>query len=219
MTEQETMTMHAGLLEIIGKAQDMLLRLQAAEASNGTRTRRRNGPQSQSITAKVRAWLKEQADQLPDVFTSSMVKSGNPDFPFANISAALRNMSITGETEHLSAEEGDKIMSDPVPIRLPCPSCHQLHIDEGEFATKPHHTHSCQHCGLTWRPAVIATVGVRFLPGFKNDDDAIDWSGVLPHHLRVSCSKCSSDTNSPGTYGWVFKDGKWYCENHDPARP
>ena len=56
----------------------------------------------------------------------------------------------------------------PVPMRLTCPECGELHIDEGEFATKPHHTHSCQHCGLTWRPAVVHTVGVRFLPGFKN---------------------------------------------------
>lgn len=54
-------------------------------------------------------------------------------------------------------------------MRLTCPGCGELHIDEGEFATKPHHTHSCQHCGLTWRPAVVHTVGVRFLPGFKNE--------------------------------------------------
>jgi hypothetical protein len=57
----------------------------------------------------------------------------------------------------------------PIPMRLPCPDCGELHIDEGEFASKPHHTHSCQHCGLTWRPAVVHTVGVRFLPGFKNE--------------------------------------------------
>lgn len=59
-------------------------------------------------------------------------------------------------------------MSDPIPMRLPCEGCGKLHIDEGEFATKPHHTHSCQFCGLTWRPAIVATVGVQFLPGFKN---------------------------------------------------
>jgi hypothetical protein len=56
----------------------------------------------------------------------------------------------------------------PIPMRLICEGCGKLHIDEGEFATKPHHTHSCQFCGLTWRPAVVPTVGVRFLPGFKN---------------------------------------------------
>lgn len=29
----------------------------------------------------------------------------------------------------------------PIPMRIPCPSCATLHIDEGAFATKPHHTH------------------------------------------------------------------------------
>lgn len=60
-------------------------------------------------------------------------------------------------------------MSEPIPMRIPCPRCSELHIDEGEFATKPHHTHACQHCGEVWRPAVVHTVGVRFLPGFKNE--------------------------------------------------
>lgn len=57
----------------------------------------------------------------------------------------------------------------PIPMRLLCPVCGELHVDEGEFATRAHHTHACQACGHVWRPAVVATVGVRFLPGFKND--------------------------------------------------
>lgn len=57
----------------------------------------------------------------------------------------------------------------PIPMFLTCPICCARHIDEGEFATKPHHTHACQSCGLTWRPAIQATVGVQFLPGFKNE--------------------------------------------------
>jgi hypothetical protein len=56
----------------------------------------------------------------------------------------------------------------PIPMRIPCPECHTLHIDEGRFAVEPHHTHACQHCGNVWRPAIVHTVGVRFLPGFKN---------------------------------------------------
>lgn len=56
----------------------------------------------------------------------------------------------------------------PIPMRLTCPECGELHLDQGEFATKPHHTHACQECGCVWRPAVVPTVGVRFLPGFKN---------------------------------------------------
>lgn len=56
----------------------------------------------------------------------------------------------------------------PIPMRLHCAFCGKLHIDEGEYATKPHHTHCCQFCGGVWRPAIVNTVGVQFLPGFKN---------------------------------------------------
>lgn len=67
-------------------------------------------------------------------------------------------------------EERRSVMVVVIPMRLNCPECGELHIDEGEFATKPHHTHSCQHCGMTWRPAVVPTMGVRFLPGFRNEE-------------------------------------------------
>jgi hypothetical protein len=52
----------------------------------------------------------------------------------------------------------------PLPIRIHCPSCHELHVDEGEFATRPHRTHQCRTCGMRWEPANVPTVGVRFLP-------------------------------------------------------
>lgn len=62
----------------------------------------------------------------------------------------------------------------PIPMRLTCPVCSDLHVDEGEFRTKEHHTHACQSCGNVWRPAIRATFGVRFLPGFKNFPDEDD---------------------------------------------
>jgi predicted RNA-binding Zn-ribbon protein involved in translation (DUF1610 family) len=65
-------------------------------------------------------------------------------------------------------DEQEKETRKPIPMRIPCPGCGALHIDEGDFATKPHHTHACQECGMVWRPAVADTVGVRFLPGYKN---------------------------------------------------
>ena len=58
----------------------------------------------------------------------------------------------------------------PIPMLIWCPMCKARHLDVGEFATKVHHTHSCQNCGLTWRPAVVPTVGVQYLPGFKNEE-------------------------------------------------
>jgi hypothetical protein len=60
-------------------------------------------------------------------------------------------------------------VSEAIPMLLWCPECSERHIDVGEFATKPHHTHACQHCGHCWRPAIVPTVGVQFLPGFRNE--------------------------------------------------
>lgn len=59
---------------------------------------------------------------------------------------------------------------DPIPMLLACPMCGIRHIDKYEYGTKPHHTHACQSCGHVWRPAVVATVGVKFLPGFRDPE-------------------------------------------------
>jgi hypothetical protein len=56
----------------------------------------------------------------------------------------------------------------PVPMLLHCPLCSERHLDDGDFATRVHHTHACQRCGHVWRPAIVPTVGVQFLPGYKN---------------------------------------------------
>lgn len=61
-------------------------------------------------------------------------------------------------------------LEKPLPMLLFCPMCRARHVDRGEFATKPHHTHACQTCGHCWRPAVAHTVGVQFLPGFKDKE-------------------------------------------------
>lgn len=82
------------------------------------------------------------------------------------IATELHDAFVAGSEVRGEDERG------PIPIRLECPSCGELHIDEGKFATKPHHTHACQHCGHVWRPAIVDTVGVRFLPGFKNATQA-----------------------------------------------
>lgn len=74
----------------------------------------------------------------------------------------------TVRRERDEAKRLQNLKSDPVPLILNCPVCHARHIDRGEFAIRSHHTHSCQKCGVTWRPAVVATVGVEFLPGFKD---------------------------------------------------
>lgn len=77
------------------------------------------------------------------------------------------NEGVEGEGRHMSAKK-----EASVPMLLWCPECGVRHIDVGDFAIKLHHTHACQHCGHCWRPAIVPTCGVRFLPGFRNGQDS-----------------------------------------------
>lgn len=61
----------------------------------------------------------------------------------------------------------------PIRMRLTCEGCGTLHVDEGEFSTKRHHTHQCASCGMVWRPAIEDTVGVRFLWGQSEDEETV----------------------------------------------
>jgi len=69
-----------------------------------------------------------------------------------------------------SLEQSLADASVPIPMLLWCPECGERHVVLDRFATEDgaHHTHACQHCGHVWRPARVATVGVRFLPGYKD---------------------------------------------------
>lgn len=84
-----------------------------------------------------------------------------------------RPVAILGGSLNVSVPVPAERTCGAIPMILICPNprCLERHIDDGVWATKEHHTHACQHCGFVWRPAVVATVGVRFLPGFKNDDE------------------------------------------------
>lgn len=102
--------------------------------------------------------------------------SNNEEKTALAIIAAIRERRIPGlyfsvqdRTSGLAALFSEGAASKPVPMIMSCPACGDRHIDEGEFATKVHHTHACLFCGVVWRPAVAPTVGVLFLPGFKND--------------------------------------------------
>jgi hypothetical protein len=104
----------------------------------------------------------------------------------------FRNKQLESRLPSIEA----KWVATPIPMLLHCPACHERHIDEGEFATREHHSHACQSCGHVWRPAIVATVGVRFLPGFKNDEwrgviglDASERAYAAAHHLEKWTAK------------------------------
>jgi hypothetical protein len=56
--------------------------------------------------------------------------------------------------------------AEVIPVVLHCPVCKKQHIDEGEWATRPHRTHACvddaagKGCGVAFTPSGHRTVGV-----------------------------------------------------------
>lgn len=95
--------------------------------------------------------------------------TGTNLFDAGQAEAMVRAMVEDMPTAHTAAPESVVDTETAIPMRLQCPVCGELHVDAGRFATQLHHTHACQHCGTVWRPAVVHTVGVRFLPGFKDE--------------------------------------------------
>lgn len=93
----------------------------------------------------------------------------------------FRNDGAEGETVHGLCDTIEQLLDEkkcveallaaPTPMLLWCPGCGYRHIDVGKFATKVHHTHACQNCGVVWRPAIVATAGVLFLPGFRDEEE------------------------------------------------
>jgi hypothetical protein len=84
----------------------------------------------------------------------------------------------------------DAMRRAPIDLILFCPKCDERHVDVGEFATKLHHTHSCQGCGFSWRPAIVSTRGVQFLPGFKNELSPVP----AVDRVAMPCVACGGPT-------------------------
>lgn len=101
----------------------------------------------------------EKWDENSFVFTAH---NGSED---CSVKVCRANLAIIRNT---LSQHCPVLPSTPVEMLLWCPQCGERHIDAGEFATNHHHTHACQECGHVWRPAILATVGVKFLPGFKD---------------------------------------------------
>lgn len=104
--------------------------------------------------------------------------------------AAMQNLLSSGIPTHgdecrdeaclflheLRAASGPAILA-PIPILLFCPECGEQHIDapepEAGWTNPPHKSHTCHGCGIIWRPADIATVGVAAI---KTRGRADTWS-------------------------------------------
>lgn len=91
-----------------------------------------------------------------------------------------------------------------VPMVLHCPKGHQ-HIDEGEWATRPHKTHKCTFiydigdigfggfCGEEWRPKDFPTVGVpasALDDARQKPDDVCECDHIRQDHPVKYCDGC-----------------------------
>lgn len=71
-----------------------------------------------------------------------------------------------------------RLLKNPgIDMLLWCPECGDRHVDSEAWASRPHHTHACQYCGHVWRPAIVNTIGVQFLPGFKDETEEYEEDG------------------------------------------
>jgi hypothetical protein len=147
---------------------------------------------------------------------STGVPKGDHEWPTcANPQCAWRGQNHADACWTPAAPPDDIREPTPVPMLIHCPMCKAKHIDVGEFATKVHHTHACQGCGHVWRPAIVATVGVEFLPGFKNAPAAPqEQAGHAPK--ETLCSVCKDFERGGESYprpddrcshcGWTLKE-------------
>lgn len=58
-------------------------------------------------------------------------------------------------------------VAPPIAMLLFCPRCDLQHVDAAQpdkgWDNPPHRSHQCQACHYVWRPADVATTGVRAL--------------------------------------------------------
>jgi predicted RNA-binding Zn-ribbon protein involved in translation (DUF1610 family) len=129
--------------------------------------------------------MKQSIEEMTEAFGAAIGAFGAEPKHEALTPDELVRLAVALKTFELEPELADKFFKrwrafealelgkEPLPSKVPmllwCPECGSRHIDEGEWAKREHHTHACQICGVVWRPALVSTVGVRFLPGFKNE--------------------------------------------------
>lgn len=106
------------------------------------------------------------------------------------------------EVQPLYAHPADPAAPDgPQPVHLFCPVCAAPHLDEGEWATRPHKTHQCQGCGHEWRPFPFATVGVSHPVAAPDGGERERVLKALEHYTCSCepghCAMSADDSDTP----------------------
>lgn len=150
------------------------------------------------------------------------------DEPAAREHKPVDEMSMAEFRQHIGLSTPDQPSdaeahaSTPIDMILHCPKCRLQHIDEpiGEWDGKawtnpPHRSHLCHGCGHIWRPADIATNGVREIATKGKADSPIPAHASTPEDDVER--KQFPILNSQGAkvdYQLVADHGKRARENH-----
>lgn len=123
---------------------------------------------AKTIAYKTAASVNDDGDERQRLISLIEGKSKYDLVYGAGVEAAPAFKRLRKQRVYAEIRPATSLEVAPIPMLLWCPECRARHLDVGEFATRVHHTHACQTCGHVWRPAIVPTVGVQFLPGFKN---------------------------------------------------
>ena len=160
------------------------------------------------LVAKLKEASRFLKDEVVEPERTAEALAGSIDQLIAWVEGRLATFAAPAAGDRGNAEPVEPAAQVAIPMLLWCPGvvvrdgavsiCGVRHVDRGAFATKLHHTHSCQTCGHTWRPAVVATVGVEFLPGFRDaKPESAEGARVLPE--RCACLGCVACGSFPGS--------------------
>ncbi|KVQ87305.1 hypothetical protein WK09_19900 [Burkholderia ubonensis] len=118
----------------------------------------------------------------------------------------------------LAASPVEQPAAAPIPMLLFCPRCGTQHIDAPEtkpddqddrvpvttWANPPHRSHLCHACGIIWRPADVATVGVAAI---ETHGKADTWTAGTPwigHNRPVDVSADETGEDGAKPVAWFI---------------
>lgn len=112
-----------------------------------------------------------------------------------------------------------KVVDDtPIPMILFCPACGVQHIDkpEGDWTNPPHRSHLCHYCGHIWRPADVATTGVKDIATRGEHDDSEPVRGTIDKTARFQPSSATVYSRPECVFRYCPSVG--LCEEDDRCR-
>lgn len=129
-------------------------------------------PEQQAQAAQIDELIKKGGPRLgPSILELLHAHCRDVPMPVLAVIDSLEHLANTSRPLGAGPAPMKQIIFCPLTAACECGRprmCGARHLDEGEFADKPHHTHSCQTCGGSFRLQREHTVGVAFIPGFKN---------------------------------------------------